>query len=277
MEIEKTTQLVDSADETNYKRICTYMMTCASFVAEPEDNEFRQVCCDIYRKVEKPCDAIRVAMAMKNLDLVKEVFDDCDDENVKKQLAYMIAEQHIFFETDDEDLDEIIGNGKLNDMFMHLARDLDVLEAKTPEDVYKNEADGRSTAVDSARQNLASTFVNGFVNAGYGQDKLLSSEGANKWFYRNKDNGMMSAAASLGMLHLWDVNTGLNAIVNYLSSTEDNIKAGALMGIGIVSAGVRSDCNPVAALITEQIEAESTPAVKTGAVVGLGIAYVGTG
>jgi len=278
MEIEKTTQLLEFADDTNYKRICTYMMTCASFVAEPEDNEFRQVCCDIYRKVKKPCDAIRVAMAMKELDLVKEIFDGVDDELTKKQLSYMIAEQHIFFETDDEDLDEIIGNGKLNDMFMHLARDLDVLDAKTPEDVYKNEQDGRSTAVDSARQNLASTFVNGFVNAGYGQDKLLSSEGANKWFYRNKEHGMMSAAASLGMLHLWDVNTGLNALVNYLSATEEYIKAGALMGIGIVSAGVRSDCNPVAALITEQIEPEDTPAImKTGAIVGLGIAYVGTG
>ena len=36
-------------------------------VQEPEDNEFRQVCCDVYRKVDKPCDAIRVATAMKNL------------------------------------------------------------------------------------------------------------------------------------------------------------------------------------------------------------------
>merc|ERR1711970_1177373 len=88
---------------------------------------------------------------------------------------------------------------------------------------------------------------------------------------------MMSAAASLGMIRLWDVNTGLNSIVNYLSSTENYIKAGALMGIGIVSAGVRSDCNPVFALINEQIESESTPTImKTGAVVGLSIAYVGT-
>jgi 26S proteasome regulatory subunit N1 len=43
-------------------------------------------------------------------------------------------------------------------------------------------ADGRQAqgaAVDSARQNLASTFVNAFVNAGFGSDKLVtaSSEG----------------------------------------------------------------------------------------------------
>lgn len=29
-------------------------------------------------------------------------------------------------------------------------------------------------AVDSARQNLASTFVNAFVNAGFGTDKLMT-------------------------------------------------------------------------------------------------------
>lgn len=42
--------------------------------------------------------------------------------------------------------------------------------------------------VDSARMNLASSFVNGFVNAAFGQDKLLTEDG-NKWLYKNKDHG----------------------------------------------------------------------------------------
>ncbi len=42
--------------------------------------------------------------------------------------------------------------------------------------------------MDSARQNLASSFVNGFVNAGFGQDKLLMEDG-NKWIYKNKEHG----------------------------------------------------------------------------------------
>ena len=53
------------------------------------------------------------------------------------------------------------------------------MEAKTPEDVYKAHlVDGRApsgAAVDSARQNLASTFVNAFVNAGFGHDKLVTT------------------------------------------------------------------------------------------------------
>ena len=47
-----------------------------------------------------------------------------------------------------------------------------------------------SVSVDSARQNLASSFVNGFVNAAFGSDKLLSEDG-NKWLYKNKDHGKL--------------------------------------------------------------------------------------
>lgn len=42
--------------------------------------------------------------------------------------------------------------------------------------------------MDSAKQNLASSFVNGFVNTAFGKDKLLTEDG-NKWMYKNKEHG----------------------------------------------------------------------------------------
>lgn len=50
---------------------------------------------------------------------------------------------------------------------------------------------GTSTAnVDSARGNLAGTFVNAFVNAAFGNDKLMvEAEEGNSWIYKNKDHG----------------------------------------------------------------------------------------
>lgn len=47
-----------------------------------------------------------------------------------------------------------------------------------------------SVSLDSARQNLASSFVNGFVNTAFGKDKLLTEDG-NKWLYKNKEHGMI--------------------------------------------------------------------------------------
>ncbi|KIY53748.1 hypothetical protein FISHEDRAFT_68615 [Fistulina hepatica ATCC 64428] len=44
----------------------------------------------------------------------------------------------------------------------------------------------------AARGNLASTFVNMFVNAGFGNDKLMvNAEESSSWIYKNKDQGMM--------------------------------------------------------------------------------------
>ena len=91
------------------------------------------------------------------------------------------------------------------------------MEAKTPEDIYKTHlTEGRAptgAAVDSARANLAATFVNAFVNAGFGTDKLLTTAGGDgaaaesgSWIYKNKEHGKTSATASLGCVLLWDVD-----------------------------------------------------------------------
>jgi 26S proteasome regulatory subunit N1 len=41
-------------------------------------------------------------------------------------------------ETAQEDLIEIFNNARLSEHFLALAKDLDVLEPKTPEDIYKS-------------------------------------------------------------------------------------------------------------------------------------------
>lgn len=49
---------------------------------------------------------------------------------------------------------------------------------------------GAPANVDSARQNLAGTFVNAFVNAGFGNDKLMvGAEEGQSWIYKNKEHG----------------------------------------------------------------------------------------
>jgi 26S proteasome regulatory subunit N1 len=129
--------------------------------------------------------------------------------------------------------------------------------------------------VDSAKQNLASTFVNAFVNAGFGSDKLLTASEDGNWIYKNKEHGMVSAAASLGMILLWDVENGLSQIDKYLYSQEDYIKAGALMSIGLVTCGVRNESDPALALLSEYVN-DGKAIFRVASIVGLGIAYCGT-
>lgn len=128
--------------------------------------------------------------------------------------------------------------------------------------------------MDSARQNLASSFVNGFVNAAFGCDKLLTIEGGNKWIYRNKEYGMLCATAALGLLHLWDVDGGLTPIDKYLYTTDDYIKSGALLALGIVNCRVRNECDPALALLGDYVNVNNE-ILQVGAILGIGLAYAG--
>uniref|UniRef100_A0A8C7UC94 26S proteasome non-ATPase regulatory subunit 2 n=1 Tax=Oncorhynchus mykiss TaxID=8022 RepID=A0A8C7UC94_ONCMY len=115
---------------------------------------------------------------------------------------------------------------------------------------------------------------NAYAKVWFGQDKLLTDDG-NKWLYKNKDHGMLSAAASLGMILLWDVDGGLTQIDKYLYSSEDYIKSGALLACGIVNSGVRNECDPALALLSDYVLHNSN-VMRIGAIFGLGLAYAGS-
>jgi 26S proteasome regulatory subunit N1 len=87
------------------------------------------------------------------------------------------------------------------------------------------------------------------VNAGYGKDLLMSSASASdkneNWVYKNKEQGMTAAAASLGMILLWDIDQGLTQIDKYMDAGDDYIVAGGYMAMGIVNSGVKNEFDPV--------------------------------
>ena len=63
------------------------------------------------------------------------------------------------------------------------------MEPKDPEHIYKTHLENVRFSsvgnVDSAKQNLASSFVNGFVNCAFGRDNTMTEDG-NSWIYKNK-------------------------------------------------------------------------------------------
>jgi 26S proteasome regulatory subunit N1 len=250
--------------------------------------EMLHIAYHLFVRQGKYFDALRAALRSGNEDVIPELLSNCEDPLMKKQMCLLLGRHRVYYEVEDDDdaeeLNELIGNVHISEQFLKLARDLDVMDAKTPEDIYKShlaETGGFSrrretggAQVDSARANLASTFVNAFVNAGFCQDKLMTPD--NEWLYKNKDHGMMSAAASLGSILLWNVDEGLTQIDKFLYSSEDYVKAGAALAVGILSSGIRNEADPALALLSEHIEGDSH-IMKCAACTGLGIAYAGTG
>lgn len=297
MEVDKVEMLLEHVEEPNFRRTCLYLTSCASYLPEPDDMLVLEVAYKMYKKFKSYPDALRVALRMNNYELVREMLITSQGLE-RKQLAYILAQQNFFIDlllagvSEDEDelesLREIIHNGKMNEGYLTLARDLDVMEPKAPEDIYKAHLiDGRATAasnVDSARQNLAATFVNAFVNAGFGQDKLMtastsdaassSASVAGSWLFKNKEHGKVSAAASLGLILFWDLDGGLPQIDKYLYSNDQNVVAGAQLAVGILCWSVHDETDPAYALLCSQVE-KGDPIVRIGAIMGLGLAYAG--
>lgn len=288
-QLKKLTEM-PVVDERNFERVCLYLIRTAKFMADPDDLvTLYDTAYSIYKAQHKYTDALRIALVINSNDYITELFSAelGVSDVVKKQMALILGKHRSNFtletgDESDETLNELIGNVNLSEAFLGIAREMDLTNPKTPEDIYKTHlaeggkaARGRNAAavVDSARANLASTFVNAFVNAAYCKDKLIIDED-NAWLFKNKGHGMMSAAASLGMLMMWNVDEGLNQIDKYFHNSEDFVKAGACLGVGIVSSGVRNEADPALALLSDYVENPSLN-IRVAAIAGLGIAYAG--
>jgi|EP00670_Eutreptiella_braarudii_P001357 26S proteasome regulatory subunit N1 len=283
LEVERLPHVVAHCTSDNHRRVCDYLLSYADYVASPGNREIQKVAYDIYLQLQKYPEALRTSMMLNDRELIKATLDACKDPILQKQLAFQLGRQRIFLDpTGDDELDEIIGNAKLSEFFLYTARDLNSMDPKTPEQIYKTHLQDQRTTTLSANisshtQNLASTFVNAFANAGFCTDKLMTAEVSQvtEWLHKNKDHRMMSAAASLGMIMLWDVDDGLAQVDKFLYSNEEYIKAGALMAVGILHSGVRNDCDPALALLSDYLENKTTD-MRVAAIMGLGLSYAGS-
>lgn len=286
-ELEIVSQIVGLVDENTFARVCQYMIACVALLPQPDNVQFLVTAHDIYEKHLKFPEALSIAVRLNDRDLIFKDFHAPANPLMKRQLAFILAraqvpKEWVFPDESEEipeDLLDCLGNVKLSEHFRAFGKELGVEDAKSLEDVYKSHLENTKTTtanVDSARGNLASTFVNAFVNAGFGNDKLMvEAEEGNSWIYKNKDHGMMSAAASLGLSLLWDTDIGLSHVDKYTYSAEEHIKAGALLATGILNTGVRTEADAAMALLAEYVENKSV-SLKTSAIVGLGLAYAGS-
>ena len=282
MEVERLDSLIDFTTENNFERVCVYLSTCSSYAADTEEMQHSLgTTFKIFSKFKRYPDALRIAQKMNNMDLIGEVMKECKDPVTLKQLSFMIGRQRNPYESEDPELQAIISNEKLSEHFKSLARDLDVVEPKHPDSIYKTHLEDRrlqtSDAIDSAKKNLALTYVNAFVNAAFGKDLLITNNENNEdWVFKTKEDGQTAAAASLGLILLWDIDEGIAQIDKYLDRSENHIVQGGFMALGLVNTGVVNEQEAVQALLLDKLESVSEDSLKMGALMGLSFTYAGS-
>lgn len=280
LEVERLSALIEFTNPNNFERVCNYLLSCSDYAADTEEMQqtFRTAF-DIFVKFKRYPEAMRVAQKMNNMDLITQLMSECKDAVTLKQLSFMLARQRNAYVSEDADLQGIISNQKLSEHFKSLARDLDVMEPKHPNAIFKSHLEDRRVddGINSAKKNLAMTYVNAFVNAAFGKDLLILDQESNEdWVFKCKDDGQTAAAASLGMLLLWDIDEGLAQIDKYMERRENHIVAGSFMALGLVNSGVTNEVDPVQAILIEKLETCRETDLKIGALLGLSFTYAGS-
>ncbi|KAF2199897.1 26S proteasome regulatory complex, non-ATPase subcomplex, Rpn1 subunit [Delitschia confertaspora ATCC 74209] len=286
-DLEMIESIEQYLDENTYSRVCLYMVSTVPLLTYPDNEKFLRTAYNVYLKYKQYTQAIVLAIRLNDRELIDGAFNSTDDKAVRRQMAFLIARQRIAMDVgDDEDaelLQNCLNNERLGEHFKALGKELNILDPKTPEDIYKSHLESSRTAhltnTDSARHNLASAFVNGFVNAGFSKDKLMITEDEDKkkssYVWKTKDDGMMSTVASMGLLTLWDIEEGMEKIDPYTYLNEDYIKAGTMLATGIGNSGVRMESDPAMGLIVEELNNKSVN-VRMASIMGLGLAYAGS-
>jgi len=278
LEIERLDVLLELIDKEGHERVCLYLLRSSPLAPDPDNQNMIRCAMNIYSKFDHEFEALCCAVMLNEPELIKKLFTSKDSLNWK-QMAILLGRHQMFVEDQNlpEHIAELNNNTHLSRYFHALARELEIMEPKTPEGIYKTHLEQSrpfsNVSSDSSRMNIAASFVNGFVNCGFGVDKILQdNDSANRFFYKNREFGIMTSVASLGLIHRWDVEYGLTQCDRFLYSNDDYIRAGTLLAIGIICAGVQDPCDPASAILMDFVNSDR-PCMRLGSIFGLGLAY----
>ena len=276
-EIERLGKIIPLCTPHNYERVCLYLTSIFAYAADTEEMiSTLRTAYDIYIKMNKHPEALRVALKLNDQELMQRALTESEDVPAQMQMAFMLGRQRVNLEVEDEELTKIISNERVCETYLKLARDLDVMEPKTPDQIFKAHLQDRKAepGIESAKHNLACAYANAFVNAGFGTDQYISTSAANEWIHNNKDNGKQIATASIGMVLLWDLEN-ITSIDKFQYTNDDFITAGAYMAFGMVGTGIKSEVDPAFGLLVDALDTNKE-VLKSAAIIGLTFAYAGS-
>lgn len=155
LEVDRLDLLPPHVDAKNAGRTCLYLCACAPYLPEPDDAAALRCAATCYKQSGRDFDALRVALQLGDMDLVAATFAACADPATQVQLAYLLGRQGVALDFEDgpaaiadpaqrDACTVAASNSRAPERYLALARDLDVLEPRAPDDVYKlHLADGR--------------------------------------------------------------------------------------------------------------------------------------
>ena len=91
MEVERLDILDEHVDKNSFARVCLYLTSCVPYVPDPENTNLLKTALRIFRKFDQFPQALRLALQLNEPQLVREIFLECKDSTLQKQLAFMLG------------------------------------------------------------------------------------------------------------------------------------------------------------------------------------------
>ena len=288
IEVESIDEIKNYINEHNYKKICLYLLSITNYSADTEEyrNTLELVYNIYFDKFHQYIDAMRVAIKIGNPLYITQTFFKCNDLVTQKQLAFILSTEGLFL--DDEDVSkkidgevmEILSNYKQSDYYKALAKSLELLEPKHPEDVFKSHLEdkkgNKNKKIESSKTNMAYSIASAFINAGFGTEVLLSKKDSD-WIFKNKEQGIQCLLSGIGLINIWDYLEGPNKVYELAGKKETDIykRSGRNIGLGICLCGIHDENDVAIAVLLEELKDKNLD-IKISAVFGLGLAAAGS-
>lgn len=127
-QMNKLIDTPDLVDERNCSRVCLYLLRSASYIEDPEEVEKPfDTTLKLYKQQGKLTDALRVAMRMGSDERIAELLSPSlpASQAERLQMALILAKDRSAFSCDDERLNKLVGNNRLSEQFLSVARDME--------------------------------------------------------------------------------------------------------------------------------------------------------
>ena len=117
--VDKLEDIKKYVTVTNFNKVNLYLSSTSNYSADNE--EFLKtltILYDISLALSEYTNALRVAIKLDDYGKIKQLFDECPDEIIKKQLAFNSARQKIYIPDLNEEETKIISNMYLSPFYL---------------------------------------------------------------------------------------------------------------------------------------------------------------
>lgn len=175
--VDKLEDVKGYVTDLNFSKVYMYLSGVCGYSSDQDELvKILTILYELSLKLSEYTIALRMAIKLDDHKKIREVFDECPDELIKKQLAFNAARQKIYIPDLSEELNDIISNKMLPKFYLELAEDLEVHEPKQPRDVFKVHLEENYKGGEIKPTSLYNIYVNAFVNAGLTKDTLMIAD-----------------------------------------------------------------------------------------------------